>query len=106
MTRRTKLAMGLALSLVLAACGSNTVPIGDDAPNDGSASGDGANGDGTGGGGDGGISFTDGPMSMCNPAPDPALPQCSNGCDDDGDGQIDGADIECTGARDNDESSF
>ncbi len=32
--------------------------------------------------------------------------QCSNGIDDDGDGLIDGFDPECTGAADNDESSF
>ena len=105
MTRRTNVVLGLALSLVLAACGSNTVPIGDDAPNDGSATGDGAGGDGS-GTGDGGITFADAPPSMCNPAPDPALPQCSNGCDDDGDGEVDGADIECTGAHDNDEAGF
>ena len=32
--------------------------------------------------------------------------QCSNGRDDDGDGQIDGFDAECTGPLDNDESTF
>lgn len=32
--------------------------------------------------------------------------QCGNGIDDDGDGQIDGFDTECTGAADNDEGSF
>jgi hypothetical protein len=32
--------------------------------------------------------------------------QCSNGKDDDGDGQIDGFDAECTGGLDNDESTF
>jgi hypothetical protein len=32
--------------------------------------------------------------------------QCSNGLDDDGDGQIDGFDAECTGPLDNDESTF
>jgi hypothetical protein len=31
---------------------------------------------------------------------------CNNGLDDDGDGTVDGFDIECTGAIDNDESSF
>lgn len=31
---------------------------------------------------------------------------CSNGIDDDGDGQIDGFDTECTGPLDNDEGSF
>jgi hypothetical protein len=33
-------------------------------------------------------------------------PQCNDCVDNDGDGQVDGADIECTGAIDNDESSF
>src|SRR6185295_8929281 len=32
--------------------------------------------------------------------------QCTNCKDDDGDGKIDGADLECTGAADNDEGSF
>jgi hypothetical protein len=32
--------------------------------------------------------------------------QCSNGRDDDGDGQVDGFDSECTGPLDNDESTF
>jgi hypothetical protein len=32
--------------------------------------------------------------------------QCNNCLDDDGDGQVDGADIECTGAADDDEGSF
>jgi hypothetical protein len=34
------------------------------------------------------------------------LCQCNNGIDDDGDGKIDGDDVECTGALDNDEGSF
>ncbi len=32
--------------------------------------------------------------------------QCNNGVDDDGDGTVDGFDIECTGAIDDDEGSF
>jgi hypothetical protein len=32
--------------------------------------------------------------------------QCSSCKDDDGDGQIDGFDLQCTGPNDNDESSF
>jgi hypothetical protein len=32
--------------------------------------------------------------------------QCNNGVDDDGDGTVDGFDIECTGAIDNDERTF
>lgn len=34
------------------------------------------------------------------------LCQCNNGIDDDGDGKIDGDDVECTGALDNDERTF
>ena len=47
---------------------------------------------------------TDAPpfSGMCTPGG----PQCSNCIDDDADGFIDGADVECTGALDNDESSF
>jgi hypothetical protein len=32
--------------------------------------------------------------------------QCNNGIDDDGDGTVDGADIECTGALDDEEATF
>jgi hypothetical protein len=32
--------------------------------------------------------------------------QCNNGIDDDGDGNVDGFDVECTGGIDDDESSF
>jgi len=32
--------------------------------------------------------------------------QCANGIDDDGDGEIDGFDLECTGANDDDEGTF
>lgn len=32
--------------------------------------------------------------------------ECSDGIDNDGDGQVDGADVECTGPFDNDEGSF
>lgn len=39
---------------------------------------------------------------LCGTAPC----QCSDGIDNDGDGQIDGFDIECTGPFDDDESSF
>jgi hypothetical protein len=34
------------------------------------------------------------------------LCQCNNGIDDDGDGTVDGLDVECTGGVDDDESSF
>src|SRR3954468_13098559 len=73
---------------MLAACGHHMPGAGD---TDGGAVG----------GGDGSI---DAPMfsGMC----DPSGPQCSNCKDDDGDGKIDGFDLQCTGPRDNDESSF
>lgn len=66
---------------------------------------DGGSGDGTGDGGGDGDAGTDG-----TPPPPPGCvptgPQCNNCIDDDADGQVDGQDIECTGALDNDESSF
>jgi hypothetical protein len=40
--------------------------------------------------------------ALCGNAPC----QCNNGQDDDGDGTIDGADVECTGALDDDERTF
>jgi hypothetical protein len=49
------------------------------------------------GGAGGGGSITKIPLGMT---------QCSDGIDNDGDGLIDSADPECTGAADNDESSF
>jgi hypothetical protein len=61
-----------------------------------------AAGDGDGGVGDGGGGIDAAPPAGCVPGG----PQCNNCLDDDNDGRIDGADIECTGALDNDESSF
>lgn len=66
------------------------------------------NGDDTTGDGDGGV---DAPIILVDAPPFggmcvPGGPQCSNCIDDDGDGKIDGFDPECTGAFDNDESSF
>jgi len=40
----------------------------------------------------------------CNP--NPGAPQCSDCKDNDGDGKIDGFDIQCTGPLDNDEATF
>jgi hypothetical protein len=59
-------------------------------------------GDGGGTMGDGGSGGGDGPSSACIAG----LSQCSNCIDDDGDGKIDGWDIECTGAGDSDEATF
>ncbi|HEU0032032.1 MAG TPA: hypothetical protein VFQ53_15470 [Kofleriaceae bacterium] len=54
----------------------------------------GGNGDG-GGSGDGGITGCD-----------PTFPECSDCADNDGDGDIDGFDVECTGPFDDNEASF
>ncbi|MGE0871562.1 MAG: hypothetical protein AB7P03_23585 [Kofleriaceae bacterium] len=69
-----------------------------------------ANGDGD---GDGSIGpdadttiYVDAPPFGGSCTPNTSAPQCSNCMDDDGDGRTDGDDIECTGAFDNDESSF
>jgi hypothetical protein len=64
--------------------------------------GDGGINDGDGGSGGDGGNNGDGGTAACTAAG----PQCNNCIDDDGDGRIDGADVECTGALDNDESSF
>lgn len=76
------------LSLFLFACGSNGSSSGDP---------DASTGDGS--------SATDPPpySGMCDPA---STSQCSNCKDDDGDGKIDGFDLQCSGPRDNDERSF
>jgi hypothetical protein len=59
--------------------------------------------DGVGNGFDGGPK--DAPFSgMCTP--NASAPQCSNCMDDDGDGKIDGFDIQCTGPLDDNEASF
>jgi len=48
------------------------------------------------------VSLGDAGVLMCGNA----ACQCNNGIDDDGDGVVDGFDTECTGALDDDESSF
>ena len=96
--------LGLAL-LGLLGCGSKDVSLdGDGSPGDG----DGSIGDGDGGLEDAYV-FADADPN----APDAGAggcisggPQCSNCIDDDGDGDIDGFDVECTGAIDNDEATF
>ena len=84
-----------AITCALVACGHNA---GTGTGNDG--------GDGDGGDGDGGCTglCTDAPpfSGMCTPGGT----QCSDCIDNDGDGKIDGDDVECTGALDNDEGSF
>jgi hypothetical protein len=76
------------LSFLLLACGGN-----------GSSSGDPDAGTGD------GSSATDAPpySGVCDPT---STAQCSNCKDDDGDGKIDGFDLQCSGPRDNDERSF
>lgn len=57
---------------------------------------------GRGGAADAGAVSSGGGVLLCGSAPC----QCNNGIDDDGDGVIDGFDVECTGALDDDEQSF
>ena len=88
MTRARTLVLISILGLTLAACGSKNTPL----------DGDGGTGDGNGGTvdgppGGGADARIDANLSTC----DPSKPQCSNGCDDDNDGFIDGDDPECTG---------
>ncbi|HEY4179963.1 MAG TPA: hypothetical protein VGM90_24140 [Kofleriaceae bacterium] len=91
--------ISIILVLALAACGSSK---------GGSNNGDGGIGD------DGGVDPTGdgGCTGLCTDAPpftgtcDPNGPQCANCIDDDGDGFIDGDDINCSGPLDNDEGSF
>lgn len=80
--------------LLVAACGDNSSM---------------GNGDGGVGGDDGGGMCT----GLCTDAPpfggmcDPSSPtQCANCIDDDGDGDVDGFDIQCAGPLDDDEGSF
>jgi hypothetical protein len=64
---------------------------------------------GVNGGADAGVDFSDADPNAPDAGPGgcvPGGPQCNNCVDDDGDGKIDGADPECTGAIDNDEASF
>ena len=89
----------LVLVALAAACGDN-----------GSGGDDGGTGDGgvgDGGDGDGGCT------GLCTDAPPfgggctvGSTIQCADCIDNDGDGKIDGADIECSGALDDDEGSF
>jgi hypothetical protein len=87
-----------AISIALLACGDDK---------GGSGGGDGGNGDG-----DGGVLDDGGCTGLCTDAPPfggmctPGGPQCSDCIDNDGDGKIDGFDLECTGNLDNDENSF
>ncbi len=107
MTTRSNLACASLLALSLVACGGGKGGTGDG----GLVDGDGSLIDG-----DGGLLIDAGCIGIGCPGGVDAAPfdgtctpggsQCSNCVDDDGDGQIDGFDIECSGARDNDEGSF
>jgi hypothetical protein len=75
----------------------------------GSASGAGTSasgGTGTGTSGAGGLAGSGGLSAIVESLCGTEGCQCSNGIDDDGDGQIDGFDAECTGALDDDEGTF
>jgi hypothetical protein len=87
--------MFVIVGLALAACGDGGGGGGDDTPGN-----DGGGSDIDGGGGD----HPDGRVPEgCGGAD---APQCNDCIDNDGDGDIDGFDVECTGAIDDDESSF
>jgi len=81
------------LAVLAIACGGNG------GNNNDANGGDGGNGDGN-GNGDGGTG--DAFSGQCMPG----AAQCANCVDDDGDGRIDGFDLQCTGPLDNDEASF
>jgi hypothetical protein len=85
-----------AILLLAVACGGNN-NSGDDA---------GGGGDGGGGGGDGGGGGSDAMLPTGCTGPMPDLPECSDCIDNDGDGQIDSFDVECTGPLDDLENSF
>ena len=82
-----------AILALAAACGGK---------NGGNQGGDGGT---DGDGGDGGTNG-DAQIPVGCTGPDTSKPQCSNCIDDDSDGFIDSFDLECTGSKDNDESSF
>jgi hypothetical protein len=88
--------LALAALFFIAACG------GGDGNNQGTIDAPDGTGDGGIGDGDGGTGPDASTTGMCMAGG----PQCNNCVDDDGDGQIDGDDLECTGALDNDENSF
>jgi hypothetical protein len=88
-----KLGLCVALTLTVSCGGSK-----------GGSDGDGGtDGDGAVGNGDGGAGEVDA-LTLPNCTPD--LWECSNCIDDDGDGDIDGFDVECAGPLDRDEGSF
>lgn len=94
--KKPGLALSLLIALVVAACGSNGGDDDNMGNGDGPGDGDGQN-NGDGGTGDGPT-----PPAGCMPGG----PECNNCLDDDNDGTIDGFDIECTSALDDDEATF
>ena len=101
MLRRTTLILGVALSLVLAACGGKDVALDGDAGVDGAIDPNAPDADPS--APDAGPSHDARIPPGCVPG---ATAQCNNCLDDDHDGLIDGDDPECTGAVDRDEGSF
>ncbi len=92
----------VSIVLLAAGCGSNPSGGTGDAGDH-----DGAIGDGDGGGIDAPGTGTDARTdAQGTTGCVPGGPQCNNCIDDDNDTFIDGNDVECTGANDNDESSF
>lgn len=126
--RIAALAFSLSLTAIAASCSSSSEGGGPEEGNGGSsgASGSGGSASGQGGsgtgstsnGGSGGTSSGSGGANLggqsLSGVDGSVVTQicggsgcgCSNGIDDDGDGQIDGFDTECTGPLDNDEGTF
>jgi hypothetical protein len=92
------------------ASGGSSANVGGDGSSSGATSNAGGDSSTTGGTGSSGGTTGSGSGPVFNPdgsADCNGVPcQCSNGIDDDGDGFIDGFDVECQGPGDNDEGSF
>ncbi len=102
MTRFTVACLLLASAAALApGCSRETLLVSSESPRDAEVSEAGAPGEDA-GGKDAGLHVSDAGEAICGKR----VCACSNGIDDDGDGLIDGADGQCTGAFDDDESSL
>jgi hypothetical protein len=99
MSIRLLLTSLFAFSLFAAGCGSSDVELTDGGPGDTVDADPNGGGDGGGGTGPDANPQVGGECSA-------QQAQCNNCIDDDGDGFIDGDDLECTGALDDDEDSF
>jgi hypothetical protein len=101
MTRLARISLTVCSVLALFACGGNG--SGDDGDDAGTIDGNGT------GGPDADPWAIDAMGTGSDAGPGGCVsggPQCNDCVDNDGDGNIDGFDVECTGSEDNDESSF